>query len=124
MALESISTVEVVLGLITTLSSGSTAWLWYDRKRRDKTLDSHGAKIESLLTKQAVHEKVYVNDTQVRMIVRDETLALKESHSELKAMVSALGDNVNGIMISLEVQTEILKNLAERFEEFKNREGK
>lgn len=120
MALEASSTVELIVGLVATISAGSSVWFWYDRKRRDKRLDQHQQKIEGIHEAQVRHSVQFVQERQVREITRDEMAPLKESHSEVKSMMLDLSAKVMAISTSQEVQTQILKQVADSLQEMRN----
>jgi len=109
------------LSLLTVGTTTITGWLFYDRQRKDLTIDEIKKDIDKLQERQAVNEATFVDDKETRSIVRDEMASLKESHAELKTMVTGLSSQVNLIVTSQEVQTQILKTLSGQFTEIKDR---
>lgn len=108
-------------GILTAITTAVCGWLLYDRQKSDENIATIKRDLNELRRNQDVHKVTFLDQNQTREVVRDEILSLKESHTELKIMVTSLTNQTSTINTSQEVQTEILKSLAIQIKELRGR---
>ena len=70
-------------GVVGTAGGATGAWVWYDRKRRDKILDEYGSDIVGLKQIVATHENKFITEDKVREIVSEVTKSLREDNEKM-----------------------------------------
>ncbi len=105
---------DMLVTVIGILTGGHGAYYWYDKKRRDKTLDSLTSDMKNTTTELAAvktqldsHSEKFVTDPRAREIVKEEVAVIKEDVAETKEHVSEIHKITQELVTEIRVMNAV-----------------
>lgn len=75
-------TLALISTAIASLSGSGSAWMWYDKKRRDKVLDQLAKDLSALSKEQIEHSNKFITEEQTRKLLQEYIAKLEQSWAE------------------------------------------
>lgn len=99
--------ISYIAATISTMAGGSQAWVWYDKKRRDKTIDEILKDLKELSKKQIEHSNTFVTEEQTRKLLQEYFSKLEQSQAETSKDVKSIHEAVSKLTMQLEIMNAI-----------------
>lgn len=99
--------VSYLAATLSTVAGGSQAWVWYDKKRRDRTIDELIKDIKELSKKQIEHSNTFVTEEQTRKLLQEYFSKLEQSQAETSRDVKYIHEAVTKLTMQLEIMNAL-----------------
>ena len=94
---------------VSTIAGGSQAWVWYDKKRRDKVIDELISDLKKISEKQIEHSNTFITEEQTRKLLQEYFVKLEQAQAETSRDVK----DIHTAVINLTIQIEKANAIAD-----------
>lgn len=99
--------ISYLAAVVSTISGGSQAWVWYDKKRRDKTIDEILKDLRDISSKQIEHSNTFITEEQSRKLLQEYFSKLEQAQAETSKDVKSIGEAIAKLTTQLEILNAI-----------------